>query len=451
MSLRRRIILLTMGVGVLTLLVFAVPLVLLLQQSARDSAVRQATDVAQGVADYVSTSSDPATLSAYVNRVNDRDDDDDVKVAVDLPNGVRLGATSEDVPRRAPDGREVDGDFDHDDDDDRFSPTSSAQVYEVDGGRLVTVTVRGEGGSAVVSAFVSGSAVGETVRSRLVIVAVAAASALILAAIAAELVTRRLVRSLTDTAQTADRLSRGDLAARAPEQGPAEVVRVAAALNRLAVRIDELLLAERETVADLSHRLRTPLTAVRLDVEALPDSPERAELADHLDLLERTLTAVIRAARRPEREGAAPSCDAAIVVRERVAFWSPLMEDQGRPVRTLIDDPLALVRCTAEDLAAALDALLENVVAHTPEGTEVEVHARVESGYVVVEVRDRGPGIPEASVRRGRSDRGSSGLGVDIARSCAEATGGKLTITRADGWSIVRMDLGVAQVPHRSS
>ena len=61
-----------------------------------------------------------------------------------------------------------------------------------------------------------------------------------------------------------------------PDDGPEEVRRVGAALNRLAGRIDELLAAERETVADLSHRLRTPLTAVRLDVESLPTPNARS-------------------------------------------------------------------------------------------------------------------------------------------------------------------------------
>ena len=78
---------------------------------------------------------------------------------------------------------------------------------------------------------------------------------------------------------------------------------VGVALNRLADRIDELIAEERETVADLSHRLRTPLTTLRLDAEALRDPDEAERVGAHVSTLERMLTAIIHAARRPQREG----------------------------------------------------------------------------------------------------------------------------------------------------
>lgn len=451
MSLRRRIILLAMGVATLVLVVFMVPLALLLQQSARESAVERATDVAHGVADYVSTATDAGVLEAYVARVNQRSDD--VQVAVMLPDGTRVGANEDRVRlgTTITPGDGGDGDLDHDHGDGDFAATSSAEVHSVDGGRLVTVTVRTDGGPSVVGAYYPADAIRKSVWGRILILIAAGLGSLVLAAVAAELVSRRLIRSLTDTAVTADRLSEGELEARAPENGPAEVRRVAVALNRLAGRIDELLVAERETVADLSHRLRTPLTAVRLDVEALPDTPARAELAQHLGLLERTLTAVIRAARRPEREGVAPATEPTQVIRDRVEFWAPLMEDQGREVTVDLRPPLGLVRCSTEDLAAALDALLENVVAHTPEQTPVGVVAFADSSGVQVEVRDQGPGIPPGATGRGRSDRGSSGLGLDIARACAEISGGGLSIGREGNWTVVRLHLGPAQVPHSRS
>src|SRR5438128_8509629 len=101
------------------------------------------------------------------------------------------------------------------------------------------------------------------------------------------------------------------------------------------------------------------------------------------------------------------------------------------------------VHCTREDLRVALDALVENCVAHTPDGTPVEVRAQLADGprRVVVEVRDRGLGLPPGALRRGRSDRGSSGLGLDIARSCARTSGGDLDVEReqdGDGtWTVV--------------
>ena len=154
---------------------------------------------------------------------------------------------------------------------------------------------------------------------------------IVLGIAAGELLTRRITRPLLDTARTAQRLSTGDVTARAPTDGPREVADVGIALNRLADRIDQLIVEERETVADLSHRLRTPLTRLRLDAEALHDPEDAERVSGRVSELERMLTAVIHAARRPQREGRLPSCDATAVVRERVEFWSALMDEQGRP------------------------------------------------------------------------------------------------------------------------
>jgi signal transduction histidine kinase len=91
-----------------------------------------------------------------------------------------------------------------------------------------------------------------------------------------------------------------------------------------------------------------------------------------------------------------------------------------------------MVRASADDLSAALDALVENVVAHTPDGTPARIILTRQpvggSTGVLIVVADEGPGIPLGAGERGRSDRGSTGLGLDIARRCAEAAGGRLTI-----------------------
>jgi signal transduction histidine kinase len=457
MSLRGRIVALSVGVAASVLLLFAVPLVLLLRQTAIEDGREKATDVAQSVADYVSAGAvDDQVLSDYVDRINKRDDAFPVEVA--LADGSSIGATLPGVDPTDPDADgcradpDSDGDQDGDSDDDGdghhgLRPTSQAGVRDVHGGELVVITVETDtGGQVAVCAYSSESRAHKTISERLVLLGGAALLLLLASAAAGLFVARRLVRHLTAAAETADSLGDGDLTARVPDEGPSEVRRVGAALNRLAGRIDELLLAERETVADLSHRLRTPLTAVRLDVESLPDSDRKSELEEHLSQLERTLTAVIHAARRPEREGARPHCDAAEIVGERFEFWAALAEDQGR--RTQLDIATALqgsagVHCAAADLRSAVDALLENAIAHTAEGTDISVVLIAEdSEHLRLDVRDRGPGVPLIALRRGLSDRGSSGLGLDIARSCAQASGGALELIREDGWAVVRLLLG---------
>ena len=88
----------------------------------------------------------------------------------------------------------------------------------------------------------------------------------------ADLLARSLTRPLDAVGAAAERLARGDLDTRVEPEGTHETREIARAMNRLATRIGELLAAEREQVADLSHRLRTPITVLRLDVESLPDA-----------------------------------------------------------------------------------------------------------------------------------------------------------------------------------
>jgi len=454
MSLRARILLLATGVAALVIVLAAVPIALLLRQAAYDSAESDARDAAQSTADYVSTGRyDDSVLSQYLARLNARGP---ARVTVAMGDGDLLGASLPDGVLAA--GRDHHrgatpraDDRDHDD----LGQVSTAQVIDVDDGRLVRVDCRSTQGVAEVYALATDDSVRSTVVHRDLAVVGAGAVLLLLAAGAAEITSRRLARPLELTAQTAVRLSAGDLLARAPVEGPTEVARVAVELNALADRIDELLAQERETTADLSHRLRTPLTAVRLTVESLPEGERRRELEAQVAALERTLTQVIRAARRPQREGVHPRCDAAAVARERVAFWAPLAEDQGRMVTLTVPDGEVPVRAAAEDLATALDALIENVVAHTPEGTAFAVVVRDDGGHPVVEVLDDGPGIPPSALSRGRSDRGSTGLGLDIARSFAESTGGRLDLVSGHGslGNGVRLTLPapVAQPPHGKS
>ena len=174
-------------------------------------------------------------------------------------------------------------------------------------------------------------------------------------------------------------------------------------LNRLAVRIGELLAHERETLADLSHRLRTPLTALRIDAESLRDEEEMARVTSDVDALTRTVNEIIREARRPSADGAgAAACDAADVVRGRAAFWRALAEDQERPMTVDIAAGRAAGPGAAQDLAACVDILLENVFAHTPEGAAFAsgLSGRAGGGAWLV-VTDDGPGFrdPDPTTR----------------------------------------------------
>ncbi|MBC7630496.1 HAMP domain-containing sensor histidine kinase [Aeromicrobium sp.] len=446
MTLRRRILLLATGLTALVLVLFAVPLAIALKQSTSDRVVRESEYVTQGVADFLSTYSYTKTqTSKYVDRVNSRTD---TAVTVFLPSGASVGAA---LPGGVKSPTKMDGSGannagDGDGDRDNLGKVSEPQVRRATDGWVIEIQSTSPSGRALVLGYINDKSVNRELYGRWGLVAGGALLLLVLSAGGAEIVSRRLTRPLVATATTAAELGAGRLDARAPVDGAPEIAQVATALNLLADRIETLLASERETIADLSHRLRTPMTAIRLDVEALPDSERVRDLGRHVAALERTLTAVIQHSRLPQRERDQHRCDAREVLLDRVIFWTPLAEDQSRQVDVERPDDAVEVGCTAEELSAAIDALIENVIAHTPEGTPLSVVlVRTDSG-AQIDVIDRGPGIPLGATRRGRSDRGSSGLGLDIARSCAESTGGRLDVlSNDDGTNTVRLDL---HAPH---
>ena len=161
--------------------------------------------------------------------------------------------------------------------------------------------------------------------------------------------------------------------------------------------------------------------------------------------MESTVNEIIRKARCPAGEGPELACEAGTVVAERAAFWRPLAEDTERQMTVeLAARPIA-VQVSSEDLATCADILLENVFTHTPDGAgcAIILAPRAEGGGWLV-VADEGPGFPHADLtERGRSGVGSTGLGLDIARRIAEASGGTLITGRsATGGGLVTVGLG---------
>jgi signal transduction histidine kinase len=255
--------------------------------------------------------------------------------------------------------------------------------------------------------------------------------------VAAVVLARRVSAPLVNVASVAHELRQGRLQRRAEPGGPPEVREVGTALNQLAGRIGELLQAEREAAADLSHRLRTPVTALRLAVDATPDAEERTRLREHLDRLEGTVDAVVRQSRRPVTgsETGASRADLAGIVRERTEFWGPLAEDQHRQLEVAVDRSEVWVPADPQDLADVVDVLLDNVFAHTDPGIALAVRVigvHDTGSDVTLMVEDDGPGLPSGDMlARGRSGAGSTGLGLDIVARIASASGATLELGRS--------------------
>lgn len=255
---------------------------------------------------------------------------------------------------------------------------------------------------------------------------------------------RRLREPVEALAEAAERLGAGRLETRVPPTEIEELEVVGHAFNQLAPQLESLLVEERESLADLSHRLRTPLAALRLQSEAIGDEPDRVATTRLVDRMEAAVNELIENMRRGEPSG---ECDAAAVVAGRAGFWAILAEEQGRDfVRDLPPEQVP-IRLSAGQLESMVDILLGNVFDHTDPGVAFALTLRRTDGRCVLEIDDAGPGIPDGidALERGESGAGSTGLGLDIARSLAEEAGGSISVgqSRLGGLS-VQITLSIA-------
>ncbi|HEV2347339.1 MAG TPA: HAMP domain-containing sensor histidine kinase [Actinocrinis sp.] len=412
-------------------LAFLIPLGFAIDHIAAQRALADAQARIAAIEPLLAVTTDRTQLQGALETMSDAQD-----IALRLPGGDVLGTSHTSAAQLA-----------------AVEAQRRAQTLAVPGGSvLVQPEVVDGGQTTVIEVFIdTGSTHEGVLRGWLILSGVA----LLLVAgstLVADRLATRVVGAARHLAQASRKLGDGDTTVRVAADGPHELREAGDAFNAMADRVVHLLAAERELVADLSHRLRTPLTALRLNAQALGDVPAAASTRDAVAKLEQEVDQIIRTARGGT--GNAGSCDLAAVVAERMAFWSALAEDQERPWHLVGTAGPVPVPVAAPELAAALDAVLGNVFRHTPEGTafQVTVHQGQDSAAILVD--DAGPGLdePDRALRRGEGSGrvGSTGLGLDIVRKLAERAGGSLTVDRSP--------LGGAQVhfsflmpPHAAS
>ncbi|MEV8091226.1 sensor histidine kinase [Streptomyces nigra] len=410
----------SLAVTTMVVLAFAVPLGLVIREMARDRAFSNAERQAAAVAPALSITTDRDQLERVVASAGS-----DSGMAVHIPASGKTAAV--DLGRR----RAAEGDIA------TVRRLGRASTTEVPGGStLLQPVALSSGEIAVVEVYVPDSEVTNGLATAWAVLAGVGIALIVGSVAVADRLGVRMVRPAQRLVEGAHELGEGKLGARVPEEGPTELRLAAVAFNAMADQVVQLLANERELAADLSHRLRTPLTVLRLNAASLGDGPAAEQTRAAVAQLEGEVDTIIRTAReaKPQTVAAGPGagCDAAEVVRERMAFWSALAEDEGRKVRVAgVDRPVRIPVARA-DLAAALDALLGNVFRHTPEGTAFAVDVHNGEDAVIVLVSDAGPGIadPEAAMARGHGSgsAGSTGLGLDIVRRLAESTGGDVRI-----------------------
>ena len=288
------------------------------------------------------------------------------------------------------------------------------------------------------------SAVDSRVRRYWLVLGAVAAIVIAIAIVVGLAVATFIARPLRQLEAAAAAVGAADLTARAPEhEGPSEVRSLAAVFNETVAKLDQLLRSQEEFVADASHQLRTPLTALRLRLENLARDVApagRAELdgavaeVARLGSLVEALLALARA--DTSREPAGPVA-VDLVVRERADAWSALAEERG--VRLTAVGAAAPARTTEERLRQVLDNLLENALEVSPHGSTITVETRSAPPWIELRIRDEGPGLkPEERERafdrfwRNRIGEGS-GLGLAIVRRLVEQDDGNVELLEVPG------------------
>lgn len=256
------------------------------------------------------------------------------------------------------------------------------------------------------------------------------------------LLSRWVTQPITDLRRTAIRIGDGDLSARADEgAGPAEVRDLAAAMNLTAVQLEQLMTTQQQFVADASHQLRTPLTALRLRLEMLELDADD-DMADDLEgarrevqRLSRLVDGLLALARAERPESIRPDVvDLGPILDERAAAWEPVASERGATIVVTPSD--ARARCTPDRLGQSLDNLIANALEVAPVGSTIRIHTSAAvDGFVSVHVVDAGPGMSEAQRARAfdrfwraegaTAELGGSGLGLAIVAKLSEADGGR--------------------------
>ncbi len=264
---------------------------------------------------------------------------------------------------------------------------------------------------------------------------VAAAVAGLLASAGAAFMARRVVRPLSELTRAAAAVAAGSDTPHVAEQGPEDVRNAAIAFNAMAANVTKTLESQRHLLSAVGHDLRTPLTAMRINLEFVEDSELRDGLLRNLDELQALTEQVLAAAK-----GAGGEQRRSVDLSALVESLCTDLDEIGEPVSWANHSP-APIFCRPNEIKRAIRNLVENAVAY---GHKADVRiANTGDGYDVV-VEDEGPGIPETDRQRvfepfvrlesSRNEAtGGTGLGLTLVKAIAEGHGGAVILESRPG------------------
>lgn len=241
----------------------------------------------------------------------------------------------------------------------------------------------------------------------------------------------------------AGRLGRGDLDTRVEPEGPQELEELGQSFNRMAGALSSNVNAQRDFVANASHQLRTPLTGIKLRLEAIrgeggPTAEEAAKAEAELDRLSALVDDLLALARAASEEADAEPVDIGEAIRAAERRWAEPAATAGHDL-ALADGQGGSILAAPADIAHILDNLIENAIRYSPAGAQITV--ATEPGALLVS--DTGPGIPPEERERaferfyrgagGRSTGPGTGLGLAIVAELAERWGGRVELLDGPG------------------
>jgi signal transduction histidine kinase len=244
------------------------------------------------------------------------------------------------------------------------------------------------------------------------------------------------------------RFGRGDLESRAPSGRRDEVGNLARAFNDMAERIQTLLTAERQLLQDISHELRSPLTRLSIGAELLRTTGDREKAIDRIQAEVGRLTMLVGSLIEVTRSEGDPSSrkheamNVGTIVRE-VIDSCKVESDLRRCCISLTGDATGVLHGDSELIRRAIDNVLRNAIRYAPPDTVVDVHVDEGRAATRVDVRDRGPGVPDALLARltdpffrvdtaREANTGGLGLGLAIARRALHVHHGSMVAENAD-------------------
>ena len=327
---------------------------------------------------------------------------------------------------------------------------------------LFTAVPIEQGGRAIGAVRITQSvdAVDRSIRGDILALVGVGVVALLLGVVVAWLLAGSLAKPLRGLAGTARRVAHGDLDARASVEGSAEQQEVATAFNDMTGRMASTLRGQRDFVANASHQLRTPLTGLRLRLEAAalksrdPEVEHELTAAEHeTERLARLLTELLTLAGGGEQPTAQP-LDVAELIDAACRRWQGPAERSGHELRVEPGPPV-VVAASEQDLAAILDNLTENALNYSPPDTAVTLTWAGDGDTVRLMVLDEGPGLePDEDERvfqrfyRGSASRGGAsgtGLGLAVVEALAARWGGEVTLAnRPEGGARAEVALQAA-------